>query len=153
MTPPSAQTQPKQATPLKTPPLPSAKPESLGLSPVRLRAMRDAFQREIDKGTTPGVVSMIARRGSIGWFEAQGRQGPLDQRSAGQLHPGLVTPHPTAAPSGQQDAGDRLGRPQERLGQRRGSGGRIDWGSRCWRHGGRARVDDRVVEAIKGPSG
>lgn len=76
MTPPSAQTQPKQATPLKTPPLPSAKPESLGLSPVRLRAMRDAFQREIDKGTTPGVVSMIARRGSIGWFEAQGRQGP-----------------------------------------------------------------------------
>ncbi|MGL5164645.1 MAG: serine hydrolase domain-containing protein [Afipia sp.] len=61
-----------------TPPLPSAKPESIGLSPVRLQRMRDAFQREIDKETTPGVVSMVARRGQIGWFEAQGKQGPAD---------------------------------------------------------------------------
>lgn len=76
MTPPSAQTQPKQATPLQTPPLPFAKPESLGLSPLRLQRMADAFKREIDKGTTPGVISLIARRGQIGWFEAQGRQSP-----------------------------------------------------------------------------
>ena len=76
MTPPSAQTQPKHASPLQTPPLPFAKPESLGLSPVRLQKIKDAFQRDIDKGTTPGVVSMIARRGQIGWFEAQGRQSP-----------------------------------------------------------------------------
>jgi CubicO group peptidase (beta-lactamase class C family) len=40
--------------------------------------MHDALQREIDKGTTPGVVTMIARRGKIGWFEAQGRQSPTD---------------------------------------------------------------------------
>jgi len=59
-----------------TPPLPSARPETIGLSPARLQRMRDALQREIDKGTTPGVVTMIARRGQIGWFEAQGRQGP-----------------------------------------------------------------------------
>ncbi|MBQ8102362.1 MAG: beta-lactamase family protein [Afipia sp.] len=59
-----------------TPALPSAKPESIGLSPLRLERMREAFQREIDKGTTPGVVSMIARRGQIGWFEAQGKQDP-----------------------------------------------------------------------------
>ena len=39
-----------------TPALPSAKPESIGLSPLRLERMREAFQREIDKGTTPGVV-------------------------------------------------------------------------------------------------
>ena len=76
MTPPSAQAQPKQTSPLQTPPLPTAKPESLGLSPARLQRMADCFQREIDKGTTPGVVSMIARRGQIGWFEAQGRQSP-----------------------------------------------------------------------------
>ena len=76
MTPPSAQAQPKHASPLQTPPLPTAKPESLGLSPLRLQRMADCFQREIDKGTTPGVVSMIARRGQIGWFEAQGRQSP-----------------------------------------------------------------------------
>jgi len=59
-----------------TPALPFAKPESIGLSPIRLQAMRDAFQREIDKGTTPGVVTMVARRGQIGWFEAQGKQDP-----------------------------------------------------------------------------
>jgi len=59
-----------------TPALPFAKPESIGLSPARLQAMRDAFQREIDKGTTPGVVTMVARRGQIGWFEAQGKQDP-----------------------------------------------------------------------------
>jgi CubicO group peptidase (beta-lactamase class C family) len=61
-----------------TPALPSAKPESIGLSPLRLQRMRDAFQREIDKGTTPGVVTMVARRGRIGWFEAQGRQDPAN---------------------------------------------------------------------------
>lgn len=59
-----------------TPALPSAKPESIGLSPHRLQKMRDSFQREIDKGTTPGVVSMVARRGQIGWFDAQGKQNP-----------------------------------------------------------------------------
>ena len=59
-----------------TPALPSAKPDSIGLSPQRLQRMRDAFQREIDKGTTPGVVSLLARRGQIGWLEAQGKQDP-----------------------------------------------------------------------------
>jgi CubicO group peptidase (beta-lactamase class C family) len=38
--------------------------------------MSDAFKREIDKGTTPGVTMMVARRGQIGWFEALGRQSP-----------------------------------------------------------------------------
>lgn len=59
-----------------TPSLPSAKPEAIGLSSARLQLMSDAFQREIDKGTTPGVVTMVARRGQIGWFEAQGKQDP-----------------------------------------------------------------------------
>ena len=60
----------------RTPPLPHAKPESLGLSSVRLQRMSDAFQRDIDKGTTPGVTMMVARRGQIGWFDALGRQNP-----------------------------------------------------------------------------
>jgi CubicO group peptidase (beta-lactamase class C family) len=38
--------------------------------------MSDAFKREIDKGTTPGVTMLVARRGRIGWFEALGRQSP-----------------------------------------------------------------------------
>jgi CubicO group peptidase (beta-lactamase class C family) len=60
----------------QTPPLPQAKPESLGLSSSRLQSMSDAFKREIDKGTLPGATVMVARRGQIGWFEALGRQSP-----------------------------------------------------------------------------
>jgi CubicO group peptidase (beta-lactamase class C family) len=66
----------KQAPAPQTPPLPEAKPESLGLSPARLQLMSDAFKREIDKGTVPGLTVMVARRGQIGWFEALGRQHP-----------------------------------------------------------------------------
>ena len=72
----NAQVAAKQATVPQTPPLPQAKPESLGLSPSRLARMSDAFKREIDKGTIPGVTVMVARRGQIGWFEALGRQNP-----------------------------------------------------------------------------
>jgi CubicO group peptidase (beta-lactamase class C family) len=66
----------KQASAPQTPPLPQARPESLGLSPARLQSMSDAFKREIDRGTVPGVTVMVARRGQIGWFEALGRQDP-----------------------------------------------------------------------------
>ncbi len=62
---------------LKTPSLPLAKPESIGLSGVRLQALSDTFKREVDKGTTPGVTVLVARRGQIGWFDAIGRQNPL----------------------------------------------------------------------------
>jgi CubicO group peptidase (beta-lactamase class C family) len=67
---------PHAATAPKTPPLPEAKPETLGLSRPRLQAMSDAFKREIDKGTVPGVTVLVARRGQIGWFEAIGKQSP-----------------------------------------------------------------------------
>jgi CubicO group peptidase (beta-lactamase class C family) len=60
----------------QTPPLPQAKPESLRLSSVRLQRMSDAFKRDIDKGTTPGVTVMVARHGQIGWFDALGKQNP-----------------------------------------------------------------------------
>ena len=72
----TAQTAAKHAAAPQTPPLPEAKPETLGLSPIRLQRMSDAFRREIDKGTIPGVTVMVARRGQVGWFEALGRQSP-----------------------------------------------------------------------------
>jgi len=72
----NAQPAAKHAPAPQTPPLPQAKPESLGLSPVRLQRMSDAFKREIEKGTVPGVTMMVARRGQIGWFEALGKQSP-----------------------------------------------------------------------------
>jgi len=72
----TAQTAAKTAAAPQTPPLPRAKPESLGLSTARLQILSDAFKREVDKGTLPGATVMVARRGQIGWFDAIGRQGP-----------------------------------------------------------------------------
>ncbi|TPQ41243.1 serine hydrolase [Bradyrhizobium guangdongense] len=66
----------KPATAPQTPSLPQAKPETIGLSPARLQVMSDAFKREIDKGTIPGVTVLVARRGQVGWFEALGKQNP-----------------------------------------------------------------------------
>jgi len=66
----------KPATAPQTPPLPEAKPESIGFSTSRLQKMSDAFKREIDKGTVPGVTVLVARHGKIGWFDAIGRQSP-----------------------------------------------------------------------------
>jgi CubicO group peptidase (beta-lactamase class C family) len=72
----NAQTAAKHAPAPQTSPLPHAKPESLGLSSLRLQRMSDAFKREIEKGTVPGMTVMVARRGQIGWFEALGKQSP-----------------------------------------------------------------------------
>jgi CubicO group peptidase (beta-lactamase class C family) len=72
----TAQTAARTAAVPQTPPLPQAKPESLGLSAARLQILSDAFKREVDKGTLPGATVMVARRGQIGWFDAVGRQGP-----------------------------------------------------------------------------
>ena len=72
----TAQTAAKPTAIPQTPSLPRAKPESIGLSSVRLQRMSDAFKREIDKGNLPGATVLVARRGQIGWFEALGRQSP-----------------------------------------------------------------------------
>jgi CubicO group peptidase (beta-lactamase class C family) len=74
----TAQTAAKHTPAPQTPPLPQAKPESLGLSSVRLQRMSDAFKRDIDKATIPGVTIMVARRGQIAWFDALGNQNPGD---------------------------------------------------------------------------
>src|SRR3984957_17021991 len=72
----SAQSATRPALSPQTPPLPQAKPESLGLSAARLQRVSDVFQREIDKGTMPGATVMVARGGQIGWFDALGNQDP-----------------------------------------------------------------------------
>ncbi len=72
----TAQTAARHAAVLQTPSLPQAKPETLGLSALRLQRASEAFRREVDKGTMPGVTFMVARRGQIGWFDAIGRQSP-----------------------------------------------------------------------------
>jgi CubicO group peptidase (beta-lactamase class C family) len=76
----NAQVAAKHAAGPQTPPLPQARPESIGLSPSRLQKLSDAFKREVDKGTLPGATVMVARKGQIGWFDAIGRQSPADSR-------------------------------------------------------------------------
>jgi CubicO group peptidase (beta-lactamase class C family) len=72
----NAQTAARQTSAPQTPSLPHAKPEALGLSTAGLQRMSDAFKREIDKGTIPGVTVLVARHGQVGWFEALGKQSP-----------------------------------------------------------------------------
>jgi CubicO group peptidase (beta-lactamase class C family) len=74
----NAQTAAKHPPAPQTPPLPHARPEQLGLSPTRLQRVSDAFKREVDKGTAPGVTVMVSRRGQIGWFDAIGQQNPAN---------------------------------------------------------------------------
>ncbi len=80
----NAQTATKLNPAPQTPPLPQAKPESLGLNTTRLQRMSDAFKREIDKGTWPGVTMMVARWGQVGWFEALGKQSPAQSAAMAQ---------------------------------------------------------------------
>ena len=66
-----------KSAPLQIPPLPRARPESLGLSPSRLQILSDAFSREVDKGTCPARPS---------WWPAAARSAgsaPLARKEAG----------------------------------------------------------------------
>ena len=51
---------------------PTAKPEEVGLSAERLQRVHDLVQRHIDAKSFSGAVTLVARNGRIGHFEAQG---------------------------------------------------------------------------------
>src|SRR3954464_402737 len=48
------------------------KPESVGLSEERLSRIHDTMQRHIDAHDFSGAVTLVARKGQIAWFRAQG---------------------------------------------------------------------------------
>ena len=52
--------------------LPKSSPEEIGLSAERLQRVHAVLQRYIDRGEIAGAVSLVARRGRIAHFEAQG---------------------------------------------------------------------------------
>lgn len=52
--------------------LPLAKPEEVGISSERLGRIRTAMQRYVDRGLVPGVVTLVARRGRVVYFDAVG---------------------------------------------------------------------------------
>ena len=51
-------------------------PASVGLRADRLAAIGDVLRREIDAGTLPGAVGIVARRGRVAWYESFGRLDP-----------------------------------------------------------------------------
>jgi CubicO group peptidase (beta-lactamase class C family) len=52
--------------------LPTAQPESLGLSSERLQRIAQAVDRSIGEKRIAGAVTLVARRGKIAWLKAQG---------------------------------------------------------------------------------
>ena len=52
--------------------LPVAKPESVGLSSVRLERLAQAIRRDVETGRMPGAVVAIARKGKLAYYEAFG---------------------------------------------------------------------------------
>jgi CubicO group peptidase (beta-lactamase class C family) len=52
--------------------LPTSSPESQGMASDRLARIAPVMKQEIDKGTMPGAVTLIARNGRIVHFEAHG---------------------------------------------------------------------------------
>ena len=54
--------------------LPTASPESVGMSAPKLTHIKEAFAQEIDKGNLPGVVVMVARKGKLVYSETVGFQ-------------------------------------------------------------------------------
>jgi CubicO group peptidase (beta-lactamase class C family) len=52
--------------------LPTAKPEDVGMSSERLARVHDAVHKAIEAGEVAGVVTLVARRGKVVHFEAEG---------------------------------------------------------------------------------
>ncbi len=63
--------------------LPTAKPESVGMSGERLGRIKTVLQREVDADRMPGAVIMIARKGKLVYSEAIGYQ----DKAAGKAMP------------------------------------------------------------------
>jgi len=64
--------------------LPSAKPESVGLSAERLERIATTVQRNIDDKRIAGAVTLVVRHGKVAWFKAQ---GTADREAAKPMPP------------------------------------------------------------------
>ena len=59
-----------------TPPLPTAQPETVGMSSQRLAKVGAALKKEVADGSFRGAVVMVARKGKLVYHEAVGMQTP-----------------------------------------------------------------------------
>jgi len=64
--------------------IPSAKPESVGLSSERLDRIGIAVQRSIDDKQIAGAVTLVVRHGRVAWFKAQGM---MDREAGKAMRP------------------------------------------------------------------
>jgi CubicO group peptidase (beta-lactamase class C family) len=53
-------------------PLPATTPQKVGLAPERLTRIGRVIEEDIGKGTIPGAVVLVARRGKVAYFESFG---------------------------------------------------------------------------------
>lgn len=60
------------AVPAQAQPLPTASPESVGMSAERMRRIDEFFAREMERNRVPGAVVAIARQGKLVYFKAFG---------------------------------------------------------------------------------
>jgi len=64
--------------------LPTAKPETVGLSSDRLERIGTAVQRSIDDKRIAGAVTLVVRRAHVAWFKAQGM---MDREAGKPMRP------------------------------------------------------------------
>lgn len=67
--------------------LPDSSPEAVGLSAERLERISAAVQKEIDHQRIAGAVTLVARKGRVAWFKAQ---GALDREAAKPMRPDAI---------------------------------------------------------------
>ena len=65
-------------------PLPSARPEDVGMCSARLARIRPTLQKFIDQQRVPHLVTLVARHGKIVHFDAQGYIDPEGQTAASE---------------------------------------------------------------------
>jgi CubicO group peptidase (beta-lactamase class C family) len=65
-------------------PLPTATPETVGLSSERLGRITELLRNDVAKGTIPGAVLLISRQGKIAYFEAVGHLDPQANSKMGK---------------------------------------------------------------------
>ena len=64
--------------------LPTAKPETVGLSSERLERIGTAVQHDIDNKRIAGAVTMVVRHGHVAWFKSQGM---MDREAGKAMQP------------------------------------------------------------------
>jgi CubicO group peptidase (beta-lactamase class C family) len=66
-----------------TEPLPTAKPEEVGLSQIALDRLSAALNERIASGNIPGAVALVARHGKVAYHRSFGRLDPASDKPMG----------------------------------------------------------------------